>query len=156
MATTHHVVPVCNWFIARADREGELLTILKLQAFVYIANGWHLHEFKIPLIDSIIQAPEIGPHIPEILDEYSIWGGTGRVHVSGPEMPDDPESISLMENVWNAYKPKTTLELAGIVMGPSSAWKTALLSGSATIEPSHLLEYYETYERMRSQLSVGA
>ncbi len=57
---------VANMLLSWANRDGDLITNLKLQKLVYYIQAWHLVHFKKPLFNDVIEAWDLGPVIPTL------------------------------------------------------------------------------------------
>jgi uncharacterized phage-associated protein len=65
---------VSNLFLAWANREGEVITNLKMQKLLYYAQAWHLVHFKKPLFPETIEAWDFGPVVPSAYHNYKDFG----------------------------------------------------------------------------------
>lgn len=57
-----------------ANRDGDLISNLKLQKLLYYAQAWYLVNFTVPLFDDLIEAWDFGPVIPNVYHEYKRFG----------------------------------------------------------------------------------
>lgn len=57
-------VDVSNLFLSWANRDGDVITNLKMQKLLYYAQAWHLVILNKPLFGDMIEAWEFGPVIP--------------------------------------------------------------------------------------------
>jgi uncharacterized phage-associated protein len=58
---------VAELFLSWANRDGDLITNLKMQKLLYYAHAWYLVNFNgKPLFDDIIEAWNLGPVVPNI------------------------------------------------------------------------------------------
>jgi len=53
-----------------ANRDGDLISNLKLQKLLYYAQAWHLVNFDVPLFGDSIEAWDFGPVIPNVYRQY--------------------------------------------------------------------------------------
>lgn len=66
---------IAKWFLCSVDREsGDSITHLKLQKLLYYAQAWSLVLLERPLFKEEIQAWMHGPVIPNVYDEYCVFG----------------------------------------------------------------------------------
>ena len=61
---------VANLFLYWANRDGDLLSNLKLQKLIYYAQAWYLATHKKPLFADEIEAWELGPVIPHLYKRF--------------------------------------------------------------------------------------
>ena len=61
---------VADLFLSWANRDGDLLSNLKLQKLIYYAQAWYLANHKKPLFADEIEAWELGPVIPELYRRF--------------------------------------------------------------------------------------
>lgn len=132
----HSVKAVANFFLDKAESEGEVLTHLKLQKLVFFAHGWHLAITGDPLIDESIQAWQYGPVIKSLYQEFKECGN-GPIHfrASGHEWmrwsPNKPEvtdfaTIEILNKVWDIYKGFTAAQLSAMTHAKESPWEKVL------------------------------
>lgn len=57
-----------------ANRDGDLISNLKLQKLLYYAQAWYLVNFKMPLFGDSIEAWDFGPVIPDVYHKYKRFG----------------------------------------------------------------------------------
>jgi len=61
---------VADLFLYWANRDGDLLSNLKLQKLIYYAQAWYLATHKKPLFTDDIEAWELGPVIPHLYKRF--------------------------------------------------------------------------------------
>lgn len=117
---------VAEWFIHRAEQEGEYLTQMKLQKLVYITHGWSLGLFDKPLIDSKVEAWKWGPVIPSLYAEYARYGSRPIVEDCGIFPPLFPErEEALLEENWRVYRGFTAAQLSDLTHRDGTPWSEA-------------------------------
>jgi len=57
-----------------ANRDGDLISNLKLQKLLYYAQAWYLVNFDAPLFGDSIEAWDFGPVIPDLYRKYKRFG----------------------------------------------------------------------------------
>ena len=67
---------VASYLIAQADKDGNLITHLKLQKLCYYAQGYSLALMAEPMFSEPIEAWEQGPIVRTLHDEYQQYRGT--------------------------------------------------------------------------------
>jgi uncharacterized phage-associated protein len=65
---------VANWFLDAAEKEGNGLTLAKLQKFVYLAYGWYFAYYDEPLFNETILATPSGPIVPALTSMFKDCG----------------------------------------------------------------------------------
>ena len=125
---------IANYFLERAEQEGEPLTPLKLIKLVYIAHGWHLGFFQKPLIQEYVEAWEYGPVIADLYHSIKVYGaGTitdllstiiekrNKLRVVVPRI-DDSETQSFLDTIWEVYKENSAFNLSDATHEKDSPW----------------------------------
>jgi len=125
---------LANYFLDRAEGDGESMTPMKLIKLVYIGYGWLLALTDWKAFDEEIEAWEHGPVIPSIYHEFKKFG---RSSISGkatdvdldsyeqyePEITaDDEETCLILDRVWRSYKPFTGWALRNKTHEPNTPW----------------------------------
>ena len=70
MANSTTTQKLCNWFIQQSNARGHVLTPVKLNHLVILADWWHLHRTGGFLINERVEAWPSGPVLPSIYHEY--------------------------------------------------------------------------------------
>ena len=65
---------VANLLLYWANRDGDLISNLKLQKLLYYAQAWYLVNFDRLLFDDSIEAWDFGPVIPNLYRKYKRFG----------------------------------------------------------------------------------
>ncbi len=132
-------IAIANYFLDLADKNGEIITPLKLQKLVFIAHGWHLALYKEPLISERVEAWRWGPVISQLYHEFKHFGNqpiTGRgtaIHKISqnpfslqfitPEVDaDDRKTREFLNEVWKIYGGYTGIQLANLTHEEESPW----------------------------------
>ncbi len=131
---------IANYFLARAEAEGEKLTPMKLQKLIYFAHGWCLGLTGKPLIDELVQAWDFGPVIRTVYDAFKAFGADpikGRAtsvdffaeenpRIVVPEVSSsDQQTRTLLDRVWAVYKPMTAYQLSNLTHQSGTPWDVA-------------------------------
>uniref|UniRef100_A0A6M3XW07 Antitoxin SocA-like Panacea domain-containing protein n=1 Tax=viral metagenome TaxID=1070528 RepID=A0A6M3XW07_9ZZZZ len=88
MVSAHDVAKL---FLSWANRDGDLITNLKMQKLLYYAQVWHLVNFKVPLFSDKIEAWESGPAIPNI---YHYFKDCGHSPINYEEIGNEEDVFS--------------------------------------------------------------
>lgn len=65
---------VADLFLYWANRDGDLVSNLKLQKLLYYAQAWYLVNFNGPLFSDSIEAWDFGPVISSLYGKYKRFG----------------------------------------------------------------------------------
>jgi uncharacterized phage-associated protein len=118
-----------NYFLSRGKAERVPIDPLKLQKLVYFAHGWHLTVTGEPLIDEYVEAWPYGPVIPSIYHAFKEFGNnpiTNLAYVGGvAPMPTDPNTLSVLDRVWDTYGRLSGIQLSNLSHAPGSPWEQA-------------------------------
>lgn len=159
---------VANYFIQKSFDTGIPLSQMKLLKLVYIAHGWHRGYFGQNLINDAVQAWQYGPVIPDLYRKISAYGrnavdapiyGYGMAG-DGANPPPNPQTMLLLDNVWNAYASYSAGQLSSITHQPGTPWDTIWnREGGSTyagaIIPNQLIEQYYQ-QKINGQNQHGA
>ncbi len=157
---THRALAVANYILDLADKDGEVITPLKLQKLVYIAHGWNLCINEEPLIFERVQAWQWGPVIEEVYREFKRFGNqpitsrgtilkkvgfddTYQVEDFEPEIGEDEKAIDVIEGVWEAYKHYSPMELSNLTHQKGTPWRNAWKQSKDVIDDYDIKKYYE-------------
>ncbi len=116
---------LCNWFIQQANTKGNLLTPVKLNHLVILADWWHLHRNGDFLINEKAEAWSSGPVLPSIYHEYKDQPPYSAIeHPSRrqPPLEEDADIIPFLEHIWNLYGKYTAQQLGRINTAANTPW----------------------------------
>ncbi len=126
---------IANYFIERANSEGQGVTPMKVQKLVYFAYGWHLAIYDSPLIYEEMQAWDYGPVFPELYRAIKHYGSGKVVGFAGvvydmhpfnktcPHVAiDDGNVRSLLDRIWKVYGGYTGVKLSNMTHLAGSPW----------------------------------
>lgn len=145
MSVPYHPLQIANWFIEKSDIAGREITLLKLMKIVYIAHGFHLGGYKLPLFDEPVLAWQYGPVIRSIYDEFKHLGRSPITyrpngHSEEPLKRDD-DVEPMLEFVDRSYSHLTAGQLVTLTHEGHTPWeKTFKPSDRDRIIPIHLIE----------------
>ncbi len=116
---------IAKEFLSIAERENKSIDTMKLLKLTYIAHGWYLAFKDKPLFKNEIQAWKYGPVIPDLYGVIKRYG-TGTVPIDIVDLYSQSklsqEDQVFIENVWNAYKENTGLELSERTHRENTPW----------------------------------
>jgi uncharacterized phage-associated protein len=147
----YDVRAIANWFIDRAERDGERLTAMKLQKLAYVAHGWRL-AYDLPLVHDAVEAWQWGPVFRSLYREFRDFGSEPitrhatafdggsleerevRIRDYGsPENADDTEKF--LEEIWHLYGGYTAGQLSDITHQPGTPWRSVVDKMGGKIRP---------------------
>lgn len=121
-------LPVANWFIREAKRDGQQITLPKLQKLVYFAYGWHLALYSKPIISEVVTVWPWGPGFQGIYDFAGAFG-SGPIPsclslLDGyPTLREDDPRIPLLRRIWELYGEYSPSQLAQMVNETGGPWE---------------------------------
>jgi uncharacterized phage-associated protein len=138
---------VASYFIDLANRTKNTVSNLKLQKLVYYSQAWHLAIHGTPLFEEDFQAWVHGPVIPELYQEYRVFGWQPIQEDSSTNLPE--EISSFLSEVAEEYFACDAYELEQMthVEAPWNQARGDLPPDSpsdAVIEKEWMKEYYGT------------
>jgi uncharacterized phage-associated protein len=154
---TYDAKAVANYFLGLARKEGKALDPLGIQVLVYFAHGWNLAVNGRPLISERIEAGRNGPIIRDLYEEFSRFGYAPITELAkklslAPGTPlgynvyypqiTDPNTMSLLNQVWDAYKRFTSIQLSNMTHDAGSPWRLAVEQHQPFIDDSLLQNYF--------------
>ncbi len=108
---------------------------------VYLSHGWMLGIHDRPLVNEPAEAWTYGPVIPSVYHRYKSFGGDPItvVPVDGSDDFND-EQRALIEEVAEAYRNYTAVQLSNITHQPGTPWDITLREyGVGAIIPNELI-----------------
>ena len=155
---TYDARAVANYFLDLAKAEGIPITPMGLQKLVYFAHGWMLAFYGRPLISDRIEAWDYGPVIPVLYHQFKRFGNLPITEpaldvlvapgiaprLKKPEIPkyEDPDAARLLDQVWDAYKGFTGIQLSNMTHAPGSPWSQARKSDQPFIDDESIKRYF--------------
>ena len=126
---------IANYFIDKANVEGDPLDHLRLQKLVYMAHGWNLAVHGSPLISDGVEAWKYGPVISDLYHRFKNYGNrpitenAAQVHGLEATVPNvdygDVETRELLDSVWKAYHHLNGVQLSNLTHKPGTPWEKA-------------------------------
>lgn len=147
---------IANWFVERAECDGEQLTIMQLLKLIYIAHGWHLEMSLSPLISNKIEAWKYGPVIPDVYNAFRKKGISVTETVDGFDPVADAYVESLLEYVHNNYGKLPALRLSEITHERGGPWEqiTKRYGYYAPIPNKIMLSHWKCKRRSFNQQNI--
>lgn len=154
---------IANYFLDLAKKENRSIDPMGIQKFVYFAHGWNLALYGRPLIAQRVEAWDYGPVIRDLYQEFKRFGNSpitepavGLSLVSGTAIlrsakweihPDTPpETLSLLNRVWEVYKPFTSIQLSNMTHAEGTPWKQSRDAGLSGIDDGSIEQYFKAQQ----------
>ncbi len=134
-------VEVSVWFLERAKRDYEYMSLLKLVKLCIIAHGFHLALNKSPLFDDAIVKQKYGPSIPSVMEHFVEYGAGPISRWKDYPVKVDRETSFFLEDVYYKYCAHlTTVQLSGLINSPGLPWYAARIG--TVVNDEDIEEYY--------------
>jgi len=164
---------VANQILKFASEEGRQITPMQIQKMLYFIHGWHLAEFKRPLIDDTFKAWRHGPIIRKIYREFRPFGDTPITRYAQTpgyiapvflqDIDGNGECTNFVEEFFDLYKefhPFTLSTESHKSGGPWSTVRTKYWEKTGTIPddlpiPNELIRSYFEKEILRIKHEYG-
>ena len=151
---------VANYFVEKGKKEGQPVEgILKIIKLVYIAHGWYLGLNENRLIRENVEAWKHGPVIRSVYDAFKEYSKrpilepatTGISTEMKPieELADNDGIIQFLEEIWDAYRDATGLQLSKLTHKEGTPWYKTWVEGKnqdsfgVVIEEVDIKNYYD-------------
>jgi len=141
---------VADAILQHADAEGiEDIGNTKINKLVYIAHGWHLGWFGVPLVKEHVEVWTHGPVIPSLFYCVKYAGGGAnplpkeffKEHMAEDVL--DQRSGELLERVCSTYCKFPAWKLVSLTHMPYSPWSKAKSRGLPLIPDGFIRSYYK-------------
>lgn len=129
MIAPHTAYEIADYFLLKAEKDGERISNLKLQKLIYYAQGLHLALDKGPLFKEQIKAWNYGPVIPVL---YTFYRDNGAAGIP-PDNSFNPKSIDkdtrqFLDEIYDAFGQFSATRLMEI-SHTDQCWKDAHPNG---------------------------
>ena len=147
---------IANWFITRAQQDGQTVSIMELLKLTYIAHGWHLETQKAPLFSNKIEAWQYGPVIPDVYNSFRRQGVSVQTPLEGFGDELEPDTTSLLDQVWKIYGHLSAFRLSDITHVRGGPWDLAYrLGGRFSIIPDDIIRDHYVQIRQKAQAATN-
>lgn len=119
---------VANWFIKRARRDGREVPPVGIMKLAYFAQGRCLAKHGKPLFPNGIQVWRIGAIIADICNVLDVGEAKMPRSLNVPDVTE-PQTVALLEEVWNEYGGRHPYELTRLIRAPGGPWDIARRAG---------------------------
>jgi uncharacterized phage-associated protein len=140
-------------FVKKGIDEGKFVTQMKLQKLVYFAQGYHLAKYNEPLIKENFQAWKYGPVVPEIYEDFKLYGSKLITDTASfiPAETDqkryllDNKALESIQYTWNVLKDYSAMALSNWTHQPQTPWSSVYnpAEKSTPISNSDIQKYFE-------------
>lgn len=144
---------VSNFYIDMYMKSEDCMTNLRLNKFLYFAQGWSLVRLKKPLFNDTIEAWDYGPVVPNVYHKYYVCGKMpiDIVSESYSEKVFTKEQKDLLLDIANKYGKYSTGELVNISHMPGSPWSAVYArSSSREIPLKSIADYFSKEEPLET------
>lgn len=140
---------IAKAFLSFAKKESVGVSPMKLLKLTYIAQGYSLGFFGKPLFNSVIEAWQFGPVIPELYHVIKRYG-THSVDLDTIELYAESKLTEkdekFLKAIWNFYKPYSGLVLSSKTHQEGSPWANTYKPGVRNLEIDNTVieKYYKS------------
>lgn len=133
---------IANKFVGIARDHGNTLTPMQLLKLVYIAHGWMLGLYHVPLIRDRVEAWKFGPVIPKLYHElkgYKDGPVLNEVTCSKEDLVEIEDE--LIQQVYDIYGELSGIALSNLTHEHGSPWEQVFAEGVTNIViPNDMIE----------------
>jgi uncharacterized phage-associated protein len=140
-------------FVKKGIDEGKFVTQMKLQKLVYFAQGVHLAKYHKPLINETFQAWMYGPVIPEIYQNFKLYGSrpiTDTVEFTPspaytPPTKLNAEALDTINYTWEVLKDFSAMSLSNWTHQADGPWSKVYIPDAkdTPISNNDIKQYFE-------------
>lgn len=140
-------------FVKKGIDEGKFVTQMKLQKLVYFAQGAHLAKYNKALINETFQAWMYGPVIPEIYQDFKLYGSRPITDTSefipsstySPPFRLDADALDSINYTWGVLKDFSAMSLSNWTHQPNGPWSKVYDpdTKSTPINNKDIKQYFE-------------
>ena len=149
----HDSRAIANIFVDKAREANDMMGIMSLVKYVYLAHGWTLGYTGRPLICHQVEAWKHGPVVPEV---YHAFRGqrfvvTEKAHDYHPEFGELPpytaklsdEEQAIVDTVYSRYSRFGAFQLSALTHQKGTPWDQFNGQYYAPIPDSIIKDYYK-------------
>lgn len=139
---------VAYYFLLKANKEGDLITNLKLQKLLYYAQVWYLVNFDKPLFDDNLYAWDLGPVVKEVYLQFKQHKGHPIIIKNEDEIKNrikkniKESKIEYLDAFYDAYIRLSAHELVNMAHN-EDPWKSAYSTTEKIINIDFMKNYYQ-------------
>ncbi|WP_171232993.1 Panacea domain-containing protein [Ruegeria sp. HKCCA4812] len=134
----HDARYIANRFIELARQDGNVLTPMQLLKLVYIAHGWMLGLYGVPLIRDRVEAWKFGPVIPKLYHAVKhCKDGPVIQTLNVVEEELVPAEETLLQEVYEIYGDISGVGLSNLTHQAGTPWDRVYVEGISNIPISN-------------------
>jgi len=139
---------VSKLFLLFANKNGDLITNLKMQKLLYYAQAWYLVNYNRRLFGDNIEAWEFGPVIPSIYRKYSKYKASPIPYQIGGSIESKfkKHQINFLNEFFKVFSSLSATALVSMAHN-EAPWKNAYVKGQ-----NNIIDVREMKEFYRRQL----
>jgi uncharacterized phage-associated protein len=127
---------VANFFVDITKNTDDPMTNLRLQKYLYFAQGWSLVRLNKPLFSDKIESGQLGPVVSEVYNDFS---SHGKDQIRNPRDSYSPsifedEEMELLMDVALNYQRYSTYGLVDLCHENGSAWSSTYDDSAPNME----------------------
>lgn len=142
----HDSRAVANRFVLLAREHSQIITIMHLVKFVYLAHGWHWGYYDKPLICHNVEAWKYGPVVPDVYHAFRPQGIVMTTPVMQSAKPLDADFDSgaeaLIGDVFKSYAKLSYRALSELTHEPGTPWDQVKNDGFYAKIPEPIIRSY--------------
>ncbi len=117
---------VSKLLLSWANRNGDLLTNLKLQKLLYYAQAWYLVNYDKPLFGDEIQAWDFGPVVPKVFNKFKKFKASPITYseCGNEEHAFTQEQLGFLTEFFNVFSGFSATQLVSM-SHEEAPWKDA-------------------------------
>ena len=124
---------IANYFLRKANAEGEGIDVMKLQRLLFLAQAHYLGEYGKPLYNEEIEAWYFGPVVSSIHHQFKKFGifdiedyAFNIYPLGAADLPGDEEDRKYLDKIWDLYSHKQTSELTKLTHAKGGPWRSTV------------------------------
>lgn len=143
----YRALDIANYFLYRAEKDGELISNLKVQKLIYYAQGIHLALYGAPLFNDPIKAWAYGPVVPSLYRKYKKYamGGVPADRFFDPDLIDE-KSKGFLDEIYTAFGQFSATRLIDFTHS-DQCWKDA--------NPNKIITHKAMQDSLKKYLKNG-
>jgi uncharacterized phage-associated protein len=146
--TAIKAMDVANYLLCWANKNGDLITNLKMQKLLYYAQAWYLVNHKAALFSDPIEAWEYGPVVPEVYRKFKKFGARS---IEYKETGKEENIFSEMQlnylNDFSLYFMKYPAYMLVNATHNEAPWKDAFKANELIISIEAIQKYFSSLSR---------
>lgn len=142
---------VANLFLSWANKDGDLITNLKIQKLLYYAQAWHLVYFNRPLFREPIEAWDFGPVVDNVYQAFKTFGCNAIKYKNTRKESKvfTNNQLEFLRSCYETFIKFSANELVNMTHG-EDPWREAFKKGrSADIDHKSMKDYYSKLLKVR-------